>query len=575
MRYLGKYVKKYYKLALLSIFFLSIEVFCDLLQPTIMSRMVDHGIANRDLRYVLVAGSIMLIMTGIGAVGAVIRNNLSSIVSQRFGTELRLDLFRKIQSLSYEKAGIFDTASLVTRLTNDVTQTQNFVNGLMRIFAKTPLICIGSIVMAVSLDAKLSLIIALIVPLVIAIIYLNTRVGYPLFQKVQKALDHINGVMREYLSGIRVVKAFNRFDYEENRFSDSNERLMNTQVLTMRVMAVFSPIIMLIINLGIICVLWFGGIAVNDGSLEVGKTIAFINYMTQLSSSLMMLSMVFTAFVRARASAERIGEVMNVEEPVRPEQLDMHEHEHITNIEFKNVNFSYTGQENDAILKQISFSCRTGMTLGIIGSTGSGKSTLVNLIPRFYEATTGGVYVSGHNVCELDEQALRCRISMVPQQNTLFTGTIIDNIRWGNEHATDAEVEQAAQIAQAHDFIMSFPDGYHTVLGQGGVNLSGGQKQRISIARALVRPSDVLILDDCTSAVDVMTESKILTGLRSRSKELICMIIAQRITSVMGTDLIVVLDNGEIAGQGTHEELLQSCSIYRDIYVSQFGEVAV
>ena len=571
MGYLKKYIAKYYRLFLAAICFLSLEASCDLFQPTIMAKIVDIGIKNRNLLFVLQMGGVMLLVTAVGAAAAVTRNNISSRVSQRFGTELRSDLFHKVQNLSFESVGKFETASLVTRLTNDVTQTQNFVNGMMRIFVKAPLLCIGSIIMAVILDPKLSIIIAVIFPVIILIIYVNTRVGFPFFRKVQGAIDSLNGVMREYLSGVRVVKAFNRSDFEEKRFSNSSENLASIQTSAMKVMSVFTPATMLVINIGIICVLWFGGIGIDNGSFQVGKIIAFINYMTQMANSLMMISTVFTMFVRARASAERIGEVMNTgdtimksENPVEPCGTGT--------IEFKNVSFSYSGNLEEPVLKDINFSCSPGETIGVIGTTGSGKTSLVSLIPRFYDATAGTVNVYGVDVRRMDEHALRENIAVVPQKNTLFTGTILENIRWGNETATLSQVEQAAKTAQAHDFIMSLPDKYDTILGQGGVNLSGGQKQRLSIARALVKDPAILILDDCTSAVDIITEGRIRNGLKNYSKDLLSIIIAQRISSVMAADKIIVLDNGRIIGSGTNEELLQNCGVYREIYESQYGK---
>lgn len=583
MGYLKKYIKKYYKLFFAAISFLSVEALCDIFQPMLMSKIVDVGIKNRDLHYVLVLGGFMLIVTGIGAIGAVVRNNISSRVSQRFGSELRFDLFSKIQTFSYESVGKFETASLVTRLTNDVTQMQNFVNGMMRIFVKAPLICIGSIIMAIILDPQLSIVIAALVPVIVLIIYLNTRIAFPFFKKVQRAIDKLNGVMREYLSGVRVIKAFNRFDYEKERFNSSNENLSNVQIASMKINAIFSPMTTTTINIGIIAVLWFGSFAIDNGSLQVGKIIAFISYMTQMSNSIMTISLVFTMFIRARTSAERVGEVMNVKDSdirYTPTDDKIHMTEESTDerensgIEFRDVSFSYSGNQSEPVLKHISFSCSPGTTLGIIGTTGAGKTSIVNLTVRFYEATQGAILVSGIDVCDMDEHALRDRIAVVPQKSTLFSGSILDNIRWGNEKASISEVEKAARIAQADDFISSMPEGYDTMLGQGGVNLSGGQKQRISIARALIRNPEILILDDCTSAVDVISESKIRQGLKEYSKDLICIMVTQRIFTVMDADKIIVLDDGKIAGMGTNDELMSSCQIYQEIFASQLGEGA-
>lgn len=570
MGYLKKYAKKYYRLFLLAVFFLSVEAACDLMQPMLMSKIVDTGIGSRDLGYVLHMGLLMVGITALGAVGAVTRNNISSRVSQSFGTELRLDLFSKIQGLTFDSAERFDTASLVTRLTNDVTQVQNFVNGMMRIFVKAPLLCIGSIVMSVILEPKLSLIIAVILPVIVVIIYLNNRIGYPFFKRVQRAIDRLNGRMREFLSGVRVIKAFNRAEFEQQRFSESNEGLAQMQIAAMKVTSVFSPLTMMTVNLGIIAVLWFGGFAVNSGAVPVGKIIAFINYMTQMSNSLMMITMVFTMFVRAHASAERIGEVMNVFDDGEAETRPVPDEE--AGVEFRNVSFSYSGNPEKDVLKNISFKIGPGTVLGIIGTTGSGKTSLVSLIPRFHRATRGCVLVNGADVNGLDAHSLREHIAVVPQKNVLFTGSILENIRWGKKNASMEEVADAAKTAQIHDFIASQPDGYDTMLGQEGVNLSGGQKQRIAIARALIKKPAILILDDCTSAVDVITEKKIREGLLRYSQDLICITIAQRISSVMNADRILVLDDGEVCGCGTHEELLRSCRVYREIYISQYGK---
>ena len=572
--YLKKYIKKYFKLFLLAVFFLSIEAFCELILPTVMSKIVDVGIQNRDLPYVLSIGGIMLLITAIGAVGAVLRNHISCRVSQGFGAELRSDLFRKIQTLTFKSIGKFSRASLVTRLTNDVTQLQNFVNGTMRMLIKAPLLCVGSIVMAVLLDPSLSLIIVFTVPVILFLIILNTHISYPLFRRAQQALDNLNGATREYLSGVRVIKAFNRADFEEERFSGCNEDLAGIQTLGMKVSSAFSPLNSLVINAGIIAVLWLGGSAVNTGETQVGKIIAFINYLTQMSNSLMSITMIFNRFVRARASAERIGEVMDAQgDSMQEEKCE--KQDAASGIEFRDVCFSYSGNSENSVLEQVSFSCTPGEMLGIIGTTGSGKTTIVNLIEHFYDAAQGEVLVGGADVRTLGDRKLRSGIAVVPQMNTLFTGSILENIRWGNRKAGLDEVESAAAAAQADEFIRSMPEGYDTILGQGGVNLSGGQKQRVSIARALVKKPHILILDDCTSAVDAITEAKIRENLRNNSKDMVCIVIAQRISSVADADHILVLDGGRVAGYGAGKELLQTCPTYREIFASQFGEEAV
>jgi len=571
MGYLKKYINIYKKQYIIAFIFLTIEAICDLMQPTIMSKIIDKGVSAKDMNYVLHMGAIMLMITALGAISAVVRNIVSSNVSQKFGSQLRGDLFKKIQSFSFNSIDKFQGASLITRLTNDVTQVQNFAHGMMRIFVKAPILCIGSLVMASLINPPMAIILLVIVPVIAEIIYINMRVGYPFFVKMQRALDKVNSVMREYLSGVRVVKAFNRFNHEVNRFEEVNNELTGVSINGMRAMAIFNPAIALTVNIGIVLVLWFGGVKVNNGTMQVGQIIAFTNYMTQILFSLVMMSHVFSMFIRAKASAERIGEVFEIEneheEIKSSDELD----EISGRVDFENVTFSYAGASEPA-LKNISFTCKTGETLAIIGSTGSGKSSLVNLIPRFYDVTEGSVKVDGVDVKRIDIKKLRKSIAVVPQKTTLFTGTILENIRWGNENATLEEVESWAKVSQAHEFILSFPEGYNTVLGQGGVNLSGGQKQRISIARALIKRPKILILDDSTSAVDVNTEGKIRRELKKHLGDTTCILIAQRITSVMGADRILVLDDGSIAGIGTHKDLMNECEIYKDIYRSQIGE---
>ncbi|MCS7463922.1 ABC transporter ATP-binding protein/permease [Paenibacillus doosanensis] len=572
MSFFKKYVKKYWKMFTVAVLFLTCEALADLTLPTVMSRIVDEGVANQNMRYVLNMGGFMLLITALGAVAASGRNILASRVSQAFGAELRADLFGKIQTLSFENIDKFERASLVTRLTNDVTQVQNFTNGMMRIFVKAPLLCIGSLIMAVRLNPQLAIVLAVVVPIVGVLIALNMKVGFPRFIRVQKALDTVNSVMREYLSGVRVVKAFNRFDYEVDKFGGVNQSYQSRSIEAMRAMAIFNPAIMLTVNLGIIAVLWFGGLGVSSGNIQVGHIIAFINYMTQILFALMTISMVFNMFVRAKASALRIGEVFDARNQMSWKDEVRLDPNAKGRIDFEQVSFSYEGAAGEPVLKRISFTCLQGETVGIIGSTGSGKSSLVGLIPRFYDATAGTVKVGGVDVSEIDPAKLREKIAIVPQKTVLFTGTVAENIRWGKEDATMEEVVRAAEIAEAHPFVSSFPEGYDTVLGQRGVNFSGGQKQRVSIARALVRKPEILILDDCTSAVDTATEARIKEGLKTYTKDLTCLIIAQRISSVMDSDKIIVLDQGEIVGMGRHEELMRTCLVYQEIYQSQMGK---
>ncbi|MFD2444822.1 ABC transporter ATP-binding protein [Bacillus sp. CGMCC 1.16607] len=568
-----KYLKKYGKPFSIAVLFLTLEAICDLLQPTIMAKIVDVGVVNRDLDYVLKMGAVMLGVTMLGAVAASTRSIVASITSQNFGSELRFDLFRKIQHLSFKNINRYDRASLITRLTNYVGQVQIFVNGLMRIFVKAPLLAIGGLIMATRLNIQLSVVLAVVVPMVAVLIILNMKMSLPLFAKVQQAIDKVNGIMREYLSGVRVVKAFNRFDYEIEKFSGFNEELQDKSVAVAKVIATITPFIMLVMNLEIVAVLWFGGYGVDKGTIQVGHVIAFTNYMTQILFSLMMISMVFNMFVRAKTSASRIGEVLAEEDDMTWNQETITSAKKGGRIDFENVSFSYEGGSGEPVLKNITFTCMPGETVGIIGSTGSGKSSLVGLIPRFYDITTGKIKINGEDISQINPKALRQKIAVVPQKATLFTGTVEENIRWGRENASLEEIELAVKIADAYGFIMESPEKYETRIGQGGVNVSGGQKQRMSIARALIKKPEILILDDSTSAVDVTTEARIKESLKKYADGLTCLLIAQRISSVMDADRIIVLDDGEIVGNGKHADLLKSCVTYQEIYQSQFGKV--
>ena len=536
-----------------------------------MSKIIDSGVAEKDLGLIFKLGGLMLILTASGAIAAVFRNIISSTVSQRFGAELRADLFKKILSFSFSNIDKFENASLITRLTGDITMMQNFAMGLMRIFVRAPLLCIGSIIMAVSINPRMSAVVFVIVPVIITVIAVNLKIGFPFFKRVQQSLDDINSTVMEFLSGIRVIKAFNRLIHEKEKFEKVNDVQYSASVNAMRTMSFFSPGIGLVLNLGIVSVLWFGGILTGKGRMQVGQIMAFINYMTQILFSLMIVSMVFTTFVRAKVSYERIKNVFNEKSnDMTANKIDAAVFND-NSITFENVYFNYCSHGGNYILSDITFSCRHGETLGIIGSTGSGKTSLVNLIPGFYKIDSGNIKIGGTDIDRFDIGILRKNISIVPQKTILFTGTIIDNIRWGKENASEEEVLMAANAACAHEFISRFPEGYGTILGQGGVNLSGGQKQRIAIARALIRRPGILLLDDCTSAVDVVTESKIRKSLKKNYDGLTMIIISQRIASIAGADRIIVLDDGKIAGTGNHFELMNYCRIYREIYGSQIG----
>lgn len=569
MSFLYKYFKKYYKMFFLAVGCVMLEVLCDLLQPTLMSIIIDSGISKNNMSMVLKYGFIMIGVSVFGAFIAINRNKFATTVAQDFGAELRLDVFNKIQSFDFDNIDKFERGSLITRLTNDITNIQNFIYGLMRIFVRAPLLAIGCIIMSIRLDFKMSLIVLTIVPIVGGLIYLNLRYGYPYFLKVQRAIDKVNGVIREYLRGVRVVKAFNRFDFEEERFENVNDDLTYKSVASMRFMAVFNPIITLIVNIAIAIIIWSGAIRVNIGTIQVGKVVAFTNYMTQLLFALMATSMIFSSLIRAKTSSERINEIFLEENNIKEVKDKTYDSSEKGNIKFENVTFSYKGLKGDPVVDDISFSLEKGMTLGIVGSTGSGKTTLVNLIPRFYDSKSGKILIDGIDIRNYTFEELRAKISIVPQKTVLFSGTIKENIKWGKEDATDDEIVEACKIADADSFISSFNKGYDYILGQGGSNLSGGQKQRVAIARALIKRPEILILDDSTSALDTDTEYRIRKSLKEYSKDMTTILIAQKISSVINADKIIVLDHGKIVGEGTHDELMSNCEVYKDIYKSQ------
>lgn len=567
MKLIFSMIKKHLLLFCCAIFFLTVEALCDLLQPAFMSRIVDEGVKYQDTSVVLHYGLIMLLVALLGALGAVMRNILASRTSQQIGKELRSILFQKIQTFSFANIDKLHPASLITRLTNDVTQIQNFINGSMRILVKAPITCIGAIFLIVTRTPKQIPMIVLILILCSFWILGNMMLGYPRFARLQKKLDRLNNVSREFLSSIRVVKAFGQERFETDKFAQAADELASSGTSAMRITSVFGPLINLTVNIGIVVLLWLGG---KGEQTDVGKLMASVNYMTQVLFSLSMVSNILNSMVRATASANRVRQVLDevpaMTEPESPENGSLSRE-----VLFQNVSFSYLGSKRLA-LQNISFHAMPGSTIGIIGSTGSGKSTLIHLIPRFYDVNAGAVFVGGADNRTLDTGRLRRHIGIVPQKSFLFSGSIMDNLRWGDSDAEDNAVFQAARTACAHSFIESLPDGYDTILGQGGVNLSGGQKQRLSIARALVRKPKILILDDCTSALDASTEARVMGNIRSFSQGTTVFLISQRISSVMRSDLILCLEDGVLCGQGKHEDLLRACSVYQEIYRSQIGD---
>ena len=566
MKLVLHYLKKHLGIFLLSTFFLTVEAMADLLQPTFMSFIVDKGIRSADVPMILRYGLIMLGVALLGALGAVMRNIFASRTSTAVSRELRSDMYENVTKLSLENVDRLEPASIITRITNDVTQVQDFVNSIMRMMVKAPLTCIGAITLIIIQTPRQAPVMGVILLIAAFLIFMNIRVGYPRFGKVQRMLDKLNGVAREYLSSVRVVKAFRAEDEEGEKFTDASQHLASANTSALRIMAVFTPLINLAINFGIVLLLW---ISQEQDASQIGRLMASVNYMTQVLFAVTMIANTINNAVRAMASAGRISEVLD-EKPAQKQTERPAAPAFTGEITFENVSFTYAGAGNES-LSGISFTLPAGTTAGIIGPTGSGKTTLVNLVPRLYDATKGRVLVDGVSVNDIGDEALRDVIAVVPQKALLFSGTVSENLRWGRDDAADEEIRAAAKTACAEEFVLAMDKGYDSVLSQGGVNLSGGQKQRLSLARALVRKPKILILDDCTSALDAATESAVLRGLHSLDDKITVLLISQRISTVMRCDTILVMDNGRLMGMGSHDELMQSCPAYREIYASQIG----
>lgn len=570
MKKLLAYLKPYWKLAVLGPLAMFVEVACDLMQPNLMSQIVDEGIKTGNLDFVIKTGLHMVLIAIIGIAGGIGCSFFAGIVSQSFGADLREDLYRRVENFSFKNIDKFTTGSLITRLTNDVVQLQTAVLVMMRMMVRTPLLLVGSFIMAVRINARLALILIVCLPILLILGYLLIKKAMPFFTKVQQALDKVNTILQENLAGIRVVKAFVRGEYEKQKFNKANDNLTRLNITASRMVGLTMPLMFLVMNMCIAAALWFGGMNVNIGTMQTGEVIAFINYLTQILFSLLRVGFMLIFFSRAKVSADRVIEILSTTPEIVSGSCDSPVEK--GKVEFKDVYFSYS-EKQEPVLKDINFTALPGQTIAIIGTTGSGKTTLVNLIPRFYDVTSGSVLVDDIDVKERNLKVLRSAIGIVPQNPLLFSGTIIENIKWGKEDATEEEVIAAAKAAQAHDFIMSFPENYNTVLGQRGVNLSGGQKQRLTIARALLRKPAILILDDSTSAVDVTTEARIQKALKEWMKDKTCFIITSRISSAISADDILVMEEGQIIGRGTHSELIESCAIYQEIYHSQMDKL--
>ena len=550
------------------------EVLGEILLPKFMSMIINHGVAQKDGGYILKMGFVMAITSFLMAAGGILGAYFAAKASISFTSDLRRDLFARVQQFSFKNIDTFSTGSLVTRLTNDIQQVQNLIMMGLRMMLRAPGMFLGALVMAFWMNAELAAVILVVIPLLTAAIVWILRTAYPRFTAMQKALDTLNSGIQEVLTNVRVVKSFVREDYEEKRFADTNRELKEAGLRALKIVIATMPVMMFAMNVTTLAVVWFGGNLIIGGRMAVGDLTAFTTYIVQILMSLMMLSMVFLQSSRAMASIRRIDEVLDEPIDLSDENASQKDRKvEKGRVEFKDVSFSYR-EGGEPVLSHISLTAEPGETIGILGATGSGKTSLVQLIPRLYDVTEGSVRVDGIDVREYSLKNLRDGVGMVLQKNVLFSGTIEENLRWGDETATEEEVRRAAVYAQADSFVNSFAEGYKTEMGQGGVNVSGGQKQRLCIARALLKKPKILILDDSTSAVDTATEAAIRTVFREDLKDTTKFIIAQRLSSLEYADRILVLEDGRIIGEGTQEKLLASCEAYREIYETQYGKRA-
>ncbi len=547
------------------------QTFSELYLPTLMADIVDTGIVNGNIPYIINTGGFMLLIAAAGTLCSIGASFLASKTAAGLGRLLRSKVFSRVEDFSLQEFNQMGTATLITRTTNDINQIQTVTFMILRMMVSAPIMCLGGIFMAVSMDRPLSLLLLIAVPLIVLLVTFIMRHAIPLFKLMQIKLDRLNLVLRENLTGIRVIRAFNRISRERERFTAANRDLTDNAIRVNKLMAAMMPGMMLVMNFTIIAIIWFGSIRIDGGGMQVGSLMAFIQYATMILLSLVMMSMMFIMLPRAAASAVRINEILDIipgiKDPDRVKQPDSDK----GCLEFKDVSFSFPGAEQPA-LSNISFTARPGETTAIIGGTGSGKTTLINLIPRFYDVSQGAVLIDGVDVREMSQESLRSKIGLVPQTAVLFSGSITENIRVGQEDASPDEVYAAAQTAQALEFITGMKNGFDSFIEQGGANVSGGQKQRLSIARAIVRRPDIYIFDDSFSALDFKTDARLRAALKEETRESTVLIIAQRVSTIMEADQIIVLENGQIAGKGSHKELLESCEVYREIVYLQLSE---
>ncbi|PFA68410.1 ABC transporter ATP-binding protein [Bacillus sp. AFS015802] len=546
-----------------------VELTVELLNPLFMARIIDEGILNKDLDVVLKWGFIMVGMSLVAFISGVTNSFFAAHTSQGFGYDVRESLYKKVQSFSFASFHKLPASSLITRMTNDVRQLQNTIFMSLRIMLRAPLLVVGSTIMALIVNVRLALILLIVIPVLWLFLLWVLKRGWSLFEKVQSRLDRVNEVMKENLSGMRQIKAYTRGRYEESRFHGANEDLKDRTVRALRFMEIIMPLLMLVMNLALLSVLWFGSIDVASGGAKVGEVVAIVTYVTRISSVFSIFSFIITSFSRARASADRVQEVLETEIDLKDEEVNQKNKVADGEITFNDVSFQYPSTRG-YVLQDVSFKVGAGQTVSILGATGAGKSSLFQLIPRLYDATEGTIELDGQSIRSISLSEIRKNIGYVPQEVILFSGSVSENLLWGKEDATREEMIQAAKDAQIHETILNLSNGYDTVLGQKGVNLSGGQKQRLSIARALIRKPKILLLDDSTSALDLKTESRLLQALKQY--ECTTMIITQKVSTAMESDAILLLEDGVLIGEGTHESLLEDSSLYQRIYQSQFGE---
>ena len=573
MKRYWKYIKPYLPAFIIGPLMMIVEVIGEVVLPKLMANIINVGVANGSVGYITGTGALMILVALLMMAGGVGGAYFGAKAAVSFAADLRKDAFDKVQTFSFANLDQFSTGSLITRLTNDITQVQNLINMALRMMLRAPGMLIGALIMAFVMNAELAVIVLIVIPILVGAIAVLIKIAFPKFKIMQKKLDALNSNIQEMLTNVRVIKSFVRGDYEEKKFAASNEDLKQTSLGAFKTIIIVMPLMMLMMNGTTLAVVWFGGRQIIVGNMQVGDLTAFTTYIVQILMSLMMLAMVILQSSRALASLSRIREILDTEVDLNDEHCK--EPDKIVSsgrVEFRDVSFRYYKENKEAVLSHISFAVKSGQTLGIIGSTGSGKTTLVQMIPRLYDVDEGEVLVDGVNAKDYTLENLREGVGMVLQKNVLFSGSILENLMWGDENASMEEVRKAAQAAQADGFVSSFTGGYEMDLGQGGVNVSGGQKQRLCIARALLKKPKILILDDSTSAVDTATEAKIRESFAGELKNTTKIIIAQRISSVQEADEIMVLDDGKIVGFGKHEDLLASCEAYQEIYYSQMDK---